>query len=61
MARKSKPKEKNRSLRSELSTYTAKICAFMECGKLDEARQWATIMQNKLIELTLLVDNRKKS
>lgn len=53
-------KQKNKSLRSQLSTYTAKICAFMECGKLDEARQWATIMQNKLIELNLLVDNRAR-
>lgn len=54
-------KRKNKSLRSELSTYTAKICAFMECGKIDDARQWAAIMQSKLIEMNLLVDTRQSS
>lgn len=48
---------KRKSLRSELSQCTAKICAFMEVGKFDEARQWATILKNKLIELGLLIDN----
>ena len=59
MARRSRP-GKHKSLRSELATYTAKICAFLEVGKVDEARQWATIMQSKLIEMNLLVDTRPK-
>lgn len=50
------PRSKNKSLRSQLSQCTAKICSYMEVNKLDDARQWATILQQKLIELNLLVD-----
>ena len=32
--------------------------AFMELGRMDEARQWADMLQRKLIELGLLVDMR---
>jgi len=52
-------KAKKKSIRSDCSTYLAKTMAYLECGKLDEARQWATTLQNKLIELQLLVDNRQ--
>ena len=41
------------------STYLAKTMAYYELGKLEDARQWATILQQKLIDLTLLVDNRQ--
>ena len=51
------PKQKNKSLRSQLATCTAKICSYMEVGKIPEARQWATILQQKFIELNLLIDN----
>ena len=50
-------RRKNKSLRSELATCTAKICAYMEVGKVCEARQWASILESKLKELGLLVDN----
>lgn len=50
---------KQKSIRSNCSTYLAKTMAYLECGKIDEARQWATVLQNKLIELNLLVDNRQ--
>lgn len=50
---------KNKSVRSQLSQCTAKICAYMEVNKLDEARQWASILQQKLIEMDLLVDTTR--
>lgn len=50
---------KNKSIRAQLAQCTAKICAYMEVNKLDEARQWATILQQKLIEMNLLVDNAR--
>jgi len=34
--------------------------AFMELGRMDEARQWADMLQRKLIELGLLVDMRAR-
>lgn len=55
------PRAKNKSLRAQLSRCTGKICSYMDLGRLDEARQWATILQQKLIELNLLVDNPKRA
>lgn len=52
-------KGKKKTTRSECSTYLAKAMAYMEVGKLEDARTWATILQQKLIDLTLLVDNRQ--
>lgn len=52
---------KPKSTRSKLLTSVAKICAYMECGKMDEAKQWATILQRDLISLGLLVDNARAS
>jgi len=49
-------RNKKRTLRSELAQCTAKICSYMEVNKIDEARQWAGILEAKLIELNLLVD-----
>lgn len=59
MARRSVP-AKQKKIRSDLFKYTAKICAFIDVGKLDDAQQWARVLQEKLIELNLLVDNRPK-
>lgn len=53
-------KSSKKSLRSQIGQYTGKICSYVELGRLDEARQWATILQQKLIELNLLVDNTKR-
>lgn len=52
---------KKKSLRSQLSQCTAKICSYLEVGKIDEARQWASILEEKLIELNLLVDKPPRS
>ena len=51
---------KKKSIRSDCSTYLAKSMAFMELGRMDEARQWADMLQRKLIELGLLVDIRAR-
>jgi len=52
-------KNKKKSTRSECSTYLAKAMAYMEVNKLDDARTWAAVLQQKLIDLTLLIDNRQ--
>ena len=54
------PKTKRRTMRSELLTHVAKICAYVECGKLCEARQWASTLQLYLIQTGLLVDTDKR-
>ena len=51
---------KKKSIRSDCSTYLVKSMAFMELGRMDEARQWADMLQRKLIELGLLVDMRAR-
>lgn len=51
---------KKKTIRSDCSRYLAKVMVFYELGRIDEARQWAAILQQKLIELNLLVDTRAR-
>ena len=50
---------KKTSIRSDCSKYLAKTMAYFALGRMDEARQWAAVLQQKLIELNLLVDMRQ--
>jgi hypothetical protein len=55
------PRTKNKSLRSQLLTCVAKVCAYREVGKEIEAKQWAAALQSLLIQHGLLIDIPKRA